>query len=111
MIDLSSAPAWAGWHVGPWGRAKEWRLHAPCGSNYTVGEISMLRAIELDLAYLEHRVRTLADFAAADAMHFGPQDALTLIAAMQVIERASKNFSVQIATRRIEHVGARDRND
>lgn len=104
MIDLAPAgAAWSGWFVGRWGRAKEWRLHAPDGATYTPQEISGLRALTYDVDFLSTRVLELMDYASADAMHFGPQDAAVLIAAMKLIERASQ----QLARHRLSAAGVR----
>jgi hypothetical protein len=95
MLDLSvGGPEWADWYFAPWGRARNWRVHAPDGSSYTAEEIFNLRSLAFDLSFLSHRVKQLADYASADAMHFGPRDAATLIAAMHVIARASQQIGL-----------------
>ena len=59
-LNLSrGGESWSGWTFGPWGRAKEWRLHAPDGASYDACEIAELRARVLDLDYLQVRVRQL----------------------------------------------------
>lgn len=94
-LDLSiGGQSWDGWHFGPWGRAREWRLHAPDGAHYTAGEVGTVRAQALDIDYLQRRVRELADIAAPDALHFGPLDARALIAVAELILRTSKQFSI-----------------
>lgn len=95
MLDLSiGGPSWAGWTFARWGRAKEWRLHAPDGSNYTAWELLDVRAAALDLDYLRARVGELEDYAAADALHFGPMDAAALKSAAEIVLRAARQFAV-----------------
>lgn len=50
-------PDWAGWHFGKWGRAKDWRLCDPDGTNYAAGEIAQLRHMEQNLDYLQVKVK------------------------------------------------------
>ncbi len=57
-IDLSIGGAdWDGWHFGPWGRAKGWRLHDPNGTNYIASEIAQLRPMEYNVDYLQVKVK------------------------------------------------------
>lgn len=59
-IDLAGGgAAWQGWRIGPYGRAKDWRLFSPTGDVYTVDEVAQLGALLLDVAYLKGRVREL----------------------------------------------------
>lgn len=96
MVDLSiGGPSWAGWHFGVWGRAREWRLHSPCGASFTASEVAQARAVALDVDFLQCRVRELADYAHPGALHFGPLDARALIAAAELIVRAARSFSAR----------------
>lgn len=59
-IDLSAGGnAWRGWRLGPYGRARDWRLFAPDGQVYTAGDVAALAALALDVTYLQGRVREL----------------------------------------------------
>ena len=93
-FDLSiGGETWAGWFFGKWSNAREWRLHAPAGATYTAGEIAELRPALLDLDFLSVRVRELTDYAAGDAMHFGPRDAGALIACAEMILRLARQLT------------------
>lgn len=99
-VDLSiGGQSWAGWHFGPWGRAKEWRLRAPNEQTYLAGELLEFPQLLMDLNALQVQLRTLEALASPDAMHFGPADAALLIAAKDVIERASKQLGLYRARR------------
>jgi len=95
-FDLAAAggASWVGWHFGPWGRARDWRLHAPDGASYTAGEIAQTRALAHEVCYLSARNRELTDYAHADALHFGPRDALALIAAAELVLRAAQQLAL-----------------
>lgn len=59
-IDMAcGGESWAGWRFGKYGRAREWRLHAPNGCHYVASEVLALRAMTLDLDYLQQRVNLL----------------------------------------------------
>lgn len=51
--------SWTGWRFGKYGRAREWRLHAPNGCHYVASEVLALRAMAIDLDYLQQRVKLL----------------------------------------------------
>ena len=51
--------SWTGWTFGPFGRSNQWRLHAPDGTHYTAGEIAEIRPADLNLDFLQVRVREL----------------------------------------------------
>lgn len=83
-IDLSQA-GWPGWTFGPYGRAREWRLFGPDGTNYTAEEIRSARGLLLDVDYLRSRVRGLQEKIDAHACHFSASDLEVLQAAMVVL--------------------------
>lgn len=55
---------WNGWTFGPWGRARDWRLHAPNGEHYTADELLLTRRRDHDLNYLQQRINIIEDAAA-----------------------------------------------
>ena len=92
-VDLSrGGESWSGWTFGPWGRAKEWRLHAPDGASYDVCEIAELRARALDLDYLQVRVRQLEqrerELLAKLERRFSASEIATLRAAAAILRQA-----------------------
>lgn len=80
-------PSWVDWRFSPFGRAKEWRLHAPDGASYHACEILELRRMALDLDYLQVRCRELGQLIAPGSVSFAASDAATLRAAAAIIER------------------------
>lgn len=61
-LDLSrGGPSWDGWTFGPWGKSKEWWILDPNGTRYCASEIAELRAMALNLDYLQVRVRQLEE--------------------------------------------------
>lgn len=102
MLDLSvGGVSWEGWFFGRYGRAREWRIHAPDETTYTAAEIANLRALTLDVNYLTVRIHELSDFASPDAMHFGPEDARTLLEAMEAVQRAARQIALTSLRRRV----------
>jgi hypothetical protein len=94
-LDLSiGGPSWSGWYLGPWGRAKEWRLFDPAGTFYFSDEIANLHHLTRNLNYLEVKLKELERYDTGDAMHFGPEDAATLLAAAAILEKAKKQLSI-----------------
>lgn len=57
-IDLSVG-GWDGWYFGSYGRAKMWRLIAPNEETYVPAEIMELRPLQLDVNYLNLRIKQL----------------------------------------------------
>lgn len=51
--------SWRGWHFGPYGRAKDWRLLSPDGGNFAPEEILDFRRMLLDLDYYQVRCKHL----------------------------------------------------
>lgn len=93
VLDLShGGESWSGWTFGPWGRAKEWRLHAPDGASYDACEIAELRARALDLDYLQTRVRQLEqrerELLAQLERRFSASEIATLRAAAAILRQA-----------------------
>lgn len=102
MVDLSiGGSTWAGWHFGKFGRAREWRLHAPNGCDYQASEILNLRALLLDANFYRQRVIALQDYATDDALHFGPMDAALLLQAAEMIARKSREISLTGIRRKV----------
>lgn len=85
-IDLErGGQTWAGWYLAPFGRAKEWRLHSPDGANFTAAEIQQLRALALDVDYLQLRVRQLEAELGGQALRVTAAQAATLAAAAEIL--------------------------
>lgn len=60
LIDLSIGGAdWNGWHFGPWGRAKDWRIHAPDGANYVACEIANIREYEGNINFFQVQIKQI----------------------------------------------------
>src|SRR4030065_216479 len=53
--------SWDGWHFGPYGKAREYRLIDPAGTTYTAGEIQELARLALELDYLGNQPQTPRD--------------------------------------------------
>lgn len=69
-LDLAAGgPTWAGWRLGPYGRARDWRLLAPDGQHYQASELQDLHALQLDVDWLRMRVRELETAAAGPSSH------------------------------------------
>lgn len=83
-IDLAIG-GWTGWTFGPWGRAREWRLHAPTGESYSAAEVADVRRLQLDIDYLRLRVRELE---LSQAATFTADDLATLRTAAAILQRA-----------------------
>ena len=78
---------WVGWHFGPWGRAREWRLCSPTGETFTAGDVADLRALMLDVNYLKTQNRELTAQLDHTACYFSGDDADTLRAAASILNR------------------------
>lgn len=87
MIRLEEATGWAGWTLGPYGKAREWRLFAPDGTHYTAQEVSGLRGMVLDLDFLRGQVRELREKVDGSAVHFSADDLLALRLAVAVLDK------------------------
>jgi hypothetical protein len=86
FIDLSAGGEdWEGWYLGPWGRAKVWRLHAPDGASYHTCEIEEVRKLALEVGYLQTRIKELESLLTPGHVHFHPSAAATLRAAAAAI--------------------------
>ena len=80
-LDLAPyGPAWAGWSLRPWGRARDARLTAPDSTSYTSGEIIECCALPADVDFLRLRVREL------EAGGLDARQRVAVIAAIQVLE-------------------------
>lgn len=95
-LDLSrGGESWSGWRFGPWGKAKDWRLHAPDGASYDACEITELRAMALNLDYLQVRVRQLEErereLLAKLERRFSASEIATLRAAAAILREASES--------------------
>ena len=77
MIRLN-ATGWAGWTLGPYGKAREWRLFDPNGTNYTAREVAALRAMALDLDFLKTHTRHLESKVDQAATYLSADDVATL---------------------------------
>jgi hypothetical protein len=98
-IDLSpGGESWAGWYLGNYGRAKEWRLHAPTGEAYTAQELAGVRLQALDLSYLQGETRVQAAKLAGAAFHLAPDEVHLVRLAMQAILR---ELPVQLERREV----------
>lgn len=98
-IDLSpGGESWAGWYLGHYGRAREWRLHTPAGDAFTAGELADMRARALDLAYLQGEHRVLTAKLAGAAFHLEPDEVHVVRLALQAILR---ELPVQLGRREV----------
>ena len=89
-LDLSGGgPSWAGWSFAPYGKAREFRLIDPAGTNYTAGEIVEGHAHGLNVDYLRGRVRELEieTQATAAPLHLTPGEFRALRQAAAILER------------------------
>lgn len=84
-FDLSQFPGWAGWFFGTYGRAREWRLHAPDGSHYVAAEVAELRYLILDVDYLRARVREVEAEIETARRRFTPAELATIRAAAALL--------------------------
>ncbi len=91
-IDLGEV-GWPGWTLGPYGKARSWRLFAPDGTNYTEGEIRGLRGLVLDVDFLRDRVHAMQGQIDAHACHFTDDDLQALRTAMAVLTRRLPAFT------------------
>ena len=98
-IDLERL-GWPGWTLGPYGRARDWRLFAPDGSHYTAGEITGLRGMALDVDYLRGRVHEMQGQIDAHACHFSDGDLQALRTAMAILARRLPAFTGRRASGR-----------
>lgn len=89
-------PSWAGWSFAPWGRAKEWRLHAPDGASYSAEEIAELRRLVLDLDYLQVRCRELEAVARRAPCRFSAAELELLASAAAVLQAALPRAAHQV---------------
>lgn len=76
-------PSWSGWRFGPYGRCKEWRLHAPDGAVYCAEEIAEIRRMELDLDYLQVRVKLLESLLSKTSIYLSADE-------MNVLQNAAR---------------------
>ena len=88
MLLDRGGECWKGWRLGPYGRAREWRLVSPAGETFTAGDLLQLRGLIVDVDYLRGRVHELQGKIEAHACHFSPADLVTLHAAIAVLDRA-----------------------
>lgn len=84
-IDMSIG-GWDGWYFGRYGRAKQWRIHAPTGECFIPTEILNIRATLLDLDYLRLRIRRLE---AQKGLTLSPDDVSVIHALQRLVERLS----------------------
>lgn len=84
-VDLAriGGGAWSGWQFSPWGRARDWRLIAPDGANYTAGELADVRRRQMDIDYLRARVALIDD---AAALYIPRKDAAILREAATILD-------------------------
>lgn len=88
-MDLAiGGPSWAGWKFAPFGRARDWRLHAPDGTTYDACEIAELRRMALDLDYLQVRCRDLETRVISTACYFTRTELELIASALAVLQRA-----------------------
>ena len=87
-LDLSGGgPSWTGWSFSPYGKARDFRLIDPAGTNYTAGEIVEGRAHGLNVDYLRGRVRELETQATSAALYLTPGEVRALRQATAILER------------------------
>ncbi|HJX19107.1 MAG TPA: hypothetical protein VJ437_13070 [Acidiferrobacterales bacterium] len=79
--------SWDGWHFGPYGKAREYRLIDPAGTTYTAGEIQELARLAVELDYLRNQAQTLRGQVDARACHFSPDDVAALQIAIAILGR------------------------
>lgn len=85
-MDLSrGGPSWVGWYFARFGRAREWRLHAPDGSSYTAGEIAAIRGNVLEIDYLRLRLRELERQLDGLAIYVSSEQVQVLRAAVAIL--------------------------
>lgn len=70
-----------GWKLGPWGRAREARLTAPDGTNFTPGDILECHTLPANVDFLRLRVREL------ERNGLDHQQRVAVIAAIQALEQ------------------------
>lgn len=85
FIDLSIG-GWDGWRFGRYGKAKQWRIHAPTGECFIPTEILNIRASQLDLDYLRLRIKRLE---ATKGLTLSPDDITVIHALQRLVERLS----------------------
>lgn len=91
--------SWEGWHFGPYGRARDWRLIAPDTTVYTPGEIQAYHREALELDYMISRCRQLEALLAAKPVGLTPrerhilQQAAAILAAMGDSDAAAPRLS------------------
>jgi len=90
-IDMTDG-GWTDWWFGPWGRAKDWRLHAPEGTSYTMGEIDYLRHHVRDYDYLSDRVRALEQQIEQQPLRISEEERQVLYQASLILEKKLKEF-------------------
>lgn len=89
FIDLRAGGAtWEGWYFGPFGRARDWRLHAPTGEDFQAAEIAELRRHVHEIDYLRQRVTELQRQIDAAACYFSLEQLQAIRAAMQILNAA-----------------------
>lgn len=89
-VDLGElgGDAWQGWHFGPWGRAKSWRLFGPRGERYEACEIREAKPLRGDVEWLRARVKFLEQRVRADAVYFTGEQLQALYAALEILAGA-----------------------
>lgn len=107
-VDLSQGgESWKGWKFGQWGRAREWRLHAPDGALYTAGELHGLHALQLDVDFLRLQVRELTEQRDGAAVHLTLTEVAALLAAAAILARVLPADRRRHVTPRIRDVTRR----
>lgn len=85
-VDMAIG-GWEGWHYGPWGKAKRWRIHAPTGESFCPDELLLVRQGEREISALQSQVKRLRamqlpithdDFLTVEAAYFILQGLLTM---------------------------------
>lgn len=84
--------SWRGWRFGPYGRARDWRLHAPTGETYTPGEISQNHRESLELVYAVSRIRQLEALLIAKPAGLTPRERLILQQAAEIMARTGDAY-------------------
>ena len=85
FVDMSIG-GWDGWRFGGYGKAKQWRIHAPTGECFIPTEILNIRANQLDLDYLRLRIKRLE---ATKGLTLSPDDVSVIHALQRLVERLS----------------------
>ena len=85
MLDLSCG-GWDGWHFGPYGKARKWRLFAPTSEFFIPAEILAIRESQLELDYLRLRIKTLE---ATKSLTLTAEDVFVIRALQRLLERLS----------------------